>query len=279
MGAVTPGLYGVVKDSKVASSVSKTMMQSENMQTVQLIDFTKDANVSRPPDYFVYIYNIAYRTFEIRRPPYFPIVRLSACPPTEPYVKVMSIPNIVNEKWVDSASGEIRNRGTQGERFAMDLINPANIGVDMWASVSAEASWIDGGTDDMSRRGLFFSRNDPPTQEELDKAKARLETHYRRMLAQADELSRDPKTFREIGPEHHAAAEYFRVKASWHVIAELPSVCENCGETIKPGIPYHVNGVGVICIRDWQATVKAGVKKREDVPEELRWWKEKESKG
>lgn len=266
----------VVTNSAVAPNVKRVFEQDMNMKTVRLVDFTGDANVNRPPDYYLYLYNIAPRAFEIRRPPNFPLIRLSACPKGQKYAKVATIPSIVNEKWIDADSGEVRVRGIMGERFVMDLVNPSNLGINMWVEITDDQmTWIDGGTDDLTRRGLFFSKNDPPTDDELSVTKQRLEQHYRQLLVRADELSRDPKTRREIGMEHHLAAEYFHARTEWHTVAELPEVCENCGEVVKPGCAYHLNSVGIVCVRDWKRTVESGVKARADVPEDKRWWEQK----
>lgn len=287
----------VEKNSTIAPALSKTMMQGENFKTVQLVDFRGDANADRPADYFLYVYNIAPRTFSIPRPPNFPLIKLSACPktvedavtlnvPDEELVwdaakkrilarKVARIQNIVNEKWVDADSGEVRVRGINGERFAMDLINPSNLGINMWADFGddPERNWLDNnGTDDMSRRGLFWTRNDPPTADELSRAKQRLETHYQRMLRQADDYERDPATRKMIGFEHHLAAEYYNYEAPWHRIAAVKATCENCGENLpRPDAAYHRNSMGVVCVRDWKRAHEAGAVKLEDVPETKRW--------
>ena len=87
--------------------------------------------------------------------------------------------------------------------------------------------------------------------------------------------SPDADQKRNIGQEHHDAAEYFHVKNAWHTVAELPTLCENCGEPLPMAtVPFHRNMMGLICVRDWKRTVEAGAKTREDVPEEKRWWKE-----
>ena len=285
------GLYSVVSDSTVAPQIRKAMEQGENFKMVSLIDYTADANVSRAPDYYLYVFNVAPRDFEVRRPPSFPFIKFGRCPKDLQEAatlninendlvivngqivarKVMTAPNIVNEKWIDSASGETRVRGIVGERFLMDAINPANLGVDMWKQ--GEDSWIDSGSDDLSRRGIFFTRNNPPEAFEIAKTKERMEKHYRKLLLEADELWNDEKTRRLVGPEHHSAAEYFHVRAKWHTVAELPTLCENCGEEVKAGAAFHLTAFGV-CVRDWQRTVAAGVKSKSDVPEEKRWWKD-----
>ncbi len=245
--------------------------QQENMRYVQLIDFTADANLQRAPDYYVYIFNIAPRKFEVRRPPSWPLVTFAACPKGQPYALVGKIPSTVNER------STVNDReivvGYQGERFATDLLNPTNLGTDIWREITDDQiSWVDGGTDDLTRRGLFWSRNETPTADELAKATDRMERHYKALLAQGDEYFRTNRQ-REIGPEHLRAADHYHYKAQWHTIAEVPHTCPNCGEAVRPGIAYHMNAMNVICVLDWKRAVESGVKAKEDVPHELRWWK------
>lgn len=268
----------IVENSAAAQAESVKLMQASNMQTVRLIDFNADANATRPPDYYLYVFNIAPRSFQVRRPPSFPLVTLAKCAVGKPYELVARVPSTVNEKWIDADSGEPRYKGITGERFATDLLNPANLGIDIWQEITDEnESWIDHGTDDLTRRGVFWTRNQVPSEEELAQAKSRMERHYRTLIAQAEDLSHDPKRIKEIGREHHAAADYFGLKATWHVIAEAPSFCPNCGEPIKAGLPYHRNSFGDKCVLDWKRTVAAGAAKKEDVPEELRWWTSKKT--
>lgn len=287
----------VVPDSPEAQFQSRKLMAQENMKGVRLVDFTQDANVSRAPDYYLYVYNISRRQFNIARPPCFPHVKLSACPEGQPYVKVMKVGNVVNEKWVDDNS-QVRNNGIMAERFLTDLLNPTNLGINCWQEVTDDQmSWIDaGGTNDLTRRGLFWSRNEEPgrtcmvhggvkqeilcpycfqpTHDELELAKTRMQRHYRQLIAQADKYWRDNQRM-EIGPEHHMAGDYFKVKAEWHTIAELPSICPNCGEAVHEGLKFHTTAAGVICVNPtqegWRAAVNAGVKTKDQVPEDFKW--------
>jgi hypothetical protein len=266
----------VIENSAVAPTLNQHFAQAENFKTVRITDFRGDANLNREIEYFLYIFNIAPRKFAVCRPPSFPLMNFSACPAGQPWALVGRVPNIVNEKWIDADSGEIRTRGMMGERFATDLLNPANVGIDIWAEITDDQlKWVDGGTDDLTRRGMFWSRNEVPSAQELANAKDRMQRHYKVMLQQADELAVDPKTRREIGMEHHLAAEYFRAKSSWHIVAEIPVTCPNCGDSIREGIAYHMGPLGP-CIIDWKRAVAAGVRKKEDVPEEARWWDEKD---
>ena len=244
-------------------------------QSPSFLSFLGDPNLNRAPDYYLWVHNISRRKFVIRRPPQFPVVTIPACPPGQPYVTGARIPNIVNFRWVDAVNDEARSVAIAGERFAMDLINPANLGVDCWASVPPEVSWVDSGGDDLTIRGVFWTRNEVPAAEELRMAKLRMEEHYKRCIAQADELVQNGHRS-QLNDEHHAAAEHFRLKATWHSVAELREQCPNCGEDVAAGLAFHRNGFGLMCILDWKRAVAAGVKTRADVPEGLRWWDDAE---
>lgn len=238
-----------------------------------LVDFRQDPNLNRKPDYLLYIFSIARKQFVVRRPPNFPMVTFAACPKDKDYVQVAVIPNVVNYRWVDSASGDVRSFGEAGERVATDLLNPANLGVDIWAQGDEQTSWVDAGSDDLTRRGLFWSRNEVPEQWELDRCRARMENHYKNLVAQADDLVQNGER-KSLTPEHHLAAEYFQLRTTWHTIADPLRNCPNCGESVGAGIAYHRNSMGVLCVIDWRKAVGAGAKTRADVPEDKRWWKE-----
>lgn len=295
----------VVKDSPRAAEHARKLMQETNLETIRFVDFTQDINISRPPDYFLNVFNIAHKRFTINRPPCFPTIVFEACPEGRPYALVQRFPSVVNEKWLDE-NGVIRNNGIMGERFATDCLNPCNLGVNCWQDVTDEQlTWIDGGgTNDLTRRGLFWTKNERPGRtcmihggvkeettcpfcnrpslDELQLAKSRMEKHYRGLLQQADQFHREGQV-REIGPEHHLAGDYFKVRAPWHIVAELPSTCPNCGEAIKEGIKFHTSSTGDLCVtpsvEGWKAVVNAGRRTKDQVPEDFRWWQEAKASG
>jgi hypothetical protein len=238
-----------------------------------LIDLSQHPWANRKPDYFIYVYNTVDREYHVARPPFFPDIRIDRCPKNEKYALVMKIPNIMNVRDRNVDTGEPIINPQYGERFAMDVINPQNIGIDMWAQPSDSQKWVDGGSDDLSLRGVFWTKNNPPTDEELRKCKTRLEAFYRARIERANRIASDPRIPREeITPEDHAACDYFQISPGWHNLMQMPVSCENCGEQIKEGVPFHVHPVLGICVRDWKGAVNAGVKKREDVPQDKRWW-------
>ena len=282
----------VVPNSTKARQQEYVLAQDANMKGIQFTDFNADPNVGREPDYYLHVFNIANKGFDIQRGT-MGTIHFAACPSNQMYKLVGRFPNIVNQKEIDE-NGRVRAYGIVGERFVQDLIDSSNLSVEMWREVTDEQlNWVHGGTADYSRRGLFWTRNAEPgktclkhggcgvltacpvcgeaTQEELKLSRARLEKHYKALIQEADRFHREGQ-YKEIGPEHHLAGEYFRVRAPWHTVAELPTLCENCGEIIPDSNPaFHMGPMGV-CVRDWKRAVAAGVKKREDVPDEFRWW-------
>lgn len=233
--------------------------------------FGFDVNLQRTPAYWIHIFNISPNQYVRYRPPQFPRIVLAPCPSDKEWVEVARIPDIVNEKEINPDTGLVSYRGSRGERFATDLVNPSNLTNNMWAEIAP--NWMDGGGDDLSRKGVFWSKNEVPTREELQKSRRRMEQYYREQFQRAEDLARAGKAA-EISKEMHLAADYLRLSTTWHVMTDVPYPCPNCGEAIKPGVAYHASSVGGICVIDWKRTVAAGIKQKSDVPEEVRWWTE-----
>jgi hypothetical protein len=155
------------------------------------------------------------------------------------------------------------------------------------ATLAADKSFTEG--NDYGKLGVFWSLNDPPTDEEVAKAIQRKEAFYRRRLNQARALeASSPKDLHLfLTPTDHIAVDYFaRVyeseeQFSWHKVMVMPSKCPNCGESIKTNVAFHASAAlgGVLCVIDWKRAVEAGVKKLEDVPESKRWDAKQSSRG
>lgn len=258
----------VLSKSERGMAEEQRLMQQANSAGIMLTDFSQDANLNRKPDYFVYVYSIVARRFEVKRPPTFPFIVFEPCSPDEQYKLVGTFPSPVNESiWMED-----RNfvTGIYGERFVMGVLNPGGANIDRPDNtMDNEASWS-AATSDLTRRGLFMSLHKPPKAEEVQACRTKMEKHYRWLLQQGDQLERTNRA-REIGPEHHLAAEHFGYKANWHYVQTAPTPCPNCGELVRTGLAYHINPAGAVCVLDWKRAVRAGVKTMEDVPENERW--------
>jgi hypothetical protein len=227
--------------------------------------------------YFVHVYNIAGREFFIQRP-LIPKLKARACPAGERYIKVTSLRHpYLQLDHEDNDVSTPRFREHSAERIAQDICNPESLSLDQNV-ITADAFNLGG---NLSTQGLFWSKNDPPTEEELKAVEKRLEIRYQTLLDTAtalEKVNNGRDLYDRITPEWHAAADYFGIETSWHQkrTKKAPEVskveCPNCGEPIKPGAPFHFVE-GVACVNDWQRAVAAGVKKKSDVPEDFQWWK------
>lgn len=265
-------------DDPFTQNLSRSLARSASAESGLGVDFSAGRTIfERPADYYVRIFNISQQAFPVNQP-LFKNRTLPACPTGEPYIEVACFPNIVVERFVAADTGQIHPNEYAGERVAMDLISPSNPGIDMDTVLSADALSSGGSSTDLIKRGLFFIRGyDTPTDEDLKRARSRMEKWYRQLIAEANQLSRIGKQ-NDITAEMHLAGDYFKIKDGWHTVAERPETCANCGDDVKPGVAYHRTAEGMICVRDWQRTVAAGIKTKKEVPEDLRWWTE-DSKG
>ncbi len=246
-----------------------------------------DANLMRKPEYYVYVFNISPRSFTVRRPPSFPMINLEGCSAGQPYRCVARIPHPVVE--VSVVDDRPLITGISGKRFATDILNPANLTEDIWREIQAAPDDPMSNdplhpaiSNDLTRRGLFWSLHEIPTEDELQRARAKMERYYRALLSQGDSLSRTPQGMKDILLEHHLAADYFAVNTPWHQAApQRPDICENCGEQVKSSVAYHINSAGMKCIRDWTRAYEAGVVKHGDIPAHIlkQWEDEKKAKA
>ena len=254
---------------------SQRMSDAENLQGV---DPWFNPGSVRKPDSFVYVYSVVDP-----RPDGYHLVRdcsplihklqIAEVPHGERYALVTTIPQPVNQRWLDPASNQWRVDEHEARRVAQDVVNPENITLNPDASLAADKSFAEG--NDYSKLGVFWSLNNPPTDLEIDKAIKRKEAFYRRRLDQARALeASSPKDLQAfLTPTDHVAADYFGEEFTWHRVSKKPETCPNCGESVKAGVAFHASQAlgGVLCILDWKRAVEAGVKKLKDVPESKRW--------
>jgi hypothetical protein len=222
----------------------------------------------------VHIYNIANKEFNIARTLY-PRLTLAPCPEDERYIKVFAVRHPYPEFWTD-ADGNQRITEHIAEVLAMDIVNPDSVPPNLdqnSVSISTSSS-----NNNLNQQGLFWSNNEPPTEEELKAAEKRLENRYRTLLQKVDAVAHIPAQLQEliVNQDYHKAAAYFGAERPWTSKITKKTViekmdCPNCGDEIRKGAAFHKTEEG-ICVVDWKRTVESGIRKKSDVPEGLEWW-------
>lgn len=220
----------------------------------------QDYLYSRKPDYWVYLYNVSEQSFDVFRPPLFANVHIPGRKRGEEYATAARLPSPLLAPQGSVDSDELSTNLMDTRRVAMDMINPDNLSLDQDA-VIAKPSNIG---NNLGAKGVFWSLNNPPTEDEIKSAVKRMEANYNKVLEKmkALETSNPKEMLEHLSPEVHAAADYFNLENSWHSKRATPQECPNCKERIKKGVAFHKTEEGGICVLDWPRTVQSGARTR-----------------
>lgn len=247
---------------------------SYGMNRANNVEFTfttQNYFLNRKPDFVVHMYNIAEQEYKVSRPPLIRIMTIPARKRGERFAYVTSLPSPVIELKPNVDSGESDVVPLDARRLATDIVNPENTGIDQNIVVDSRKVISQG--NNLSVRGVFWSLIGPEEaktgqnaqfEKDYDAALKRLEKHYNFILEEAKsvEVSSPGDLSKYLRPEHHAAADYYGLEFSWHGKRSRPMDCPNCGTRVKEGIAFHVVD-GELCVIDWERTVKAGKRTRE----------------
>lgn len=221
---------------------------------------TADYMLSRPADFLVYLFNIAKQEYKISRLPLIREMIIPARKEQEKYALITTLPSPFKFPKGNVDSNDIDIVVVDGRRMAMDIINPDNLSLDQDAVITQ--SFAIG--NNLSKLGVFWSQNEEPTASELAAATRRLEAQYKTLLAEARavEVSNPQALSSTLSPAHHAAADYFHETFTWHSKAVHKENCPRCGSPSNVGAPFHALEGGGLCVGDWDAAIKAGVRSR-----------------
>ena len=210
-----------------------------------VLDF-QTLNLDLPITGKVWVYNVSKLTHEVDTPT-LGRVRIPGNTTRKRYSLWTSFPNLVRtpcQTFGDNGEILVTTRVIDGRRYAMDLINPDNLGLDQDFKSHLGNSTSIGRN--LGVRGVFWSEHNPPKKAEVDAAILRLETFYKDLLERAEivyqnlrvssisveayvkEFKVSPeqaftaiknnKARLELTPEHHAAAEWFKIPTPWHPV-------------------------------------------------------------
>ncbi len=251
-------------------------------------DFNFNANeylLGRLPDYWIYIFSISERSYDIYRPPILKQTLLVGKAPKTEYALCARFPHPMNVPDASVDSSELGIKQMDARRFCQDICNPDNLGFDQNAVINSQNVTSIG--NNLNDKGVFwatekectFAEDDVnkvrpiPPPKLLADAKKRMEKYYRSLVEKANTVhSSKPADLADLlTPEHLAAAEYleenFGMQFAWHKKMSRLEQCDLCGERTKMGVAFHRMEDGGICVRDWDRAVKAGARTRADAYE------------
>ncbi len=190
------------------------------------------------PKTTIYVYNVGSMEHTIKLPPNHPHVLIPACPNDQPYILACTVSDPFIQVEIDTNTGEKNWVPRDGYREATVMLSPNNPGVDQnWRDNSGLQ--LDQNLNDF---GVFWSKNSPPSEQELKAARLRLERTLREALDFIDkEEAQNPEHFRDrVNRIHHAAAVYYNEPKAWHrdtarkeSAPKAIKSCPYCGEDIN----------------------------------------------
>lgn len=179
------------------------------------------------PTYKVYIYNVGPLAHEVPKGS-LGTFRIAACPLGKKYSVPLILPAIVKSSYVDHQTYAMKTDDVEGKHIAKDIVNPY-LGGD----------WSEG--QNLEDKGVFWTLNEVPTEEELTGARTKMEVFFRKQLLIATELETKGQ-LGSITPTMRLAASYFGEDRPWNRIYKKIGECPSCGEPAKEGIIRHTCG-------------------------------------
>lgn len=230
-----------------------------------------DPTMTARVEYWVYLYTIARRQYTVHQAPLVPTLVIPPCPEGQRYLFFQKFPHPFAQVDRDVLHGDLifhdRGPGHDGRRVAMSICNPDNMTLDQDSyrkQPRGSRSMSLGVGTNLSEKGVFWSLNNPPTEEEIKAAETRVSEFYRRIFDEAQSLAVSNQAalqeFLSIhGEDAHIAADFYGAETSWHAKRIGTAACPYCGEQIPPGAKYHKNSaLGKICVIDVTAAQAAG---------------------
>ncbi len=205
------------------------------------------------PKYVLYIYNIGPMSFAIEKGSAGPRggYKIKACEKGRPFSEPVLIPSIVTDTYM--IENEMKTHSVTGEFMCRDIVHPF-----IAHSINGkEAGWSVG--QNLDDFGVFWTKNSPPTNEELEGARKAMEKTFRAALAEATQLEAIGQ-LQSITPLMRHAADYFEEDRAWNKIYNKRQECPGCGGPTKPGTAVHTCGA----VLDWPRAIQLGLKTKAD---------------
>jgi len=191
--------------------------------------YTPDnAALSPDPPYKVYIWNLGPVRHEVPKGSLGVFV-IPACGDDGELGAPLVLPSVVRDSYF--VEQEMKTHSVSGEYTAQDIVHPMTAGGKTWWSFGSNL-------DDL---GVFWTKNNPPSDQELMAARTKMEATYRRLLNMAASIEAVGR-LDDITPLMRIAASYFGEDRAWNRIYKKTLECPGCGEPAKAGIVRHPCG-------------------------------------
>ena len=170
---------------------------------------------------------------------------IKSCEKGKPYSEPLILPAICIDSYF--VEQEMKTHIMSGENLAQDIVRPM-IG----------KNWSFG--QNIDELGVFWTRNNPPAENELEHARSMMEKTFRKQLEHATRLETTGQ-LTSITPLMRIAADYFEEDRGWNRIYRKAAQCFACKQPIQEGAIIHT--CGAVQPGRWLDAIAAGLKTRQ----------------
>lgn len=243
-------------DAMVANSMRKVLGFSRKKRT----NFSQnmlDAGA-------VYIFNVSDKVFKWHQAG-FDYYTISACSPDREYSEPCKIPGLVEEEYLKVDSTELNTY--EAPEIAMAIIG-------VGPGIRPE--------NDLRQYGVFISRTNPPSKEEVEEAQNRLLGTCTALFREGNRIDREGQSRGQngvggqmISGDMFWAAKVLGQNPNWSKSTQVMHECPACGGAVPAGAIVHfgANGCGAMVdmsAEGWERAVQAGLKTRSQMEEALK---------
>jgi hypothetical protein len=165
---------------------------------------------------------------------------IPACPKGELYGAPVAIP-MLNLSEIDLADGGnnmgvVIDSGLSGDQMIGNEMKHAHGVADDIIGKTSTIPGLEINTTNGEWFGLFVSRSEEPSDEEIEEAQSKLREMMQLIYAQgAEKVSAGEKVVPSDRRRYNEAAEYLRVSSLWGSLDHTMDQCPECGEDIRKG--------------------------------------------
>jgi len=222
----------------------------------RLMGFKRKVAPNFPKVAPLYVFNISEQEL-VWHEPGFPRYVVPACEKGQTFSEPLVLPGIISEEYLQDASTEFNHYNAIEIAAAILKFGPG-----MKA------------TSDERNKGFFISETNPPHPSRLAECQAKYNLHCDQLIKEADQImgqgeSKGPNG-QMLNESHYRALAYRRQTRNWGKSNVEMMDCPGCFQAVPKNAAMHSCGA----VLDWKKAVELGIKKRDDVPPEQRWWKE-----
>lgn len=215
------------------------------------MNFIPDIITQYAPKHVIYIFNVGPIQHTIEKGSAGPRggYKIEACEKGRQFSRPLILPSLVSDTYM--IENEIKTHTVSGEFMAQDIIHPM-----------LGKNWSLG--QNLDELGVFWTKNNPPTDDELSTARTKLDKTFRALLAEATQLEATGQ-LQFVTPLMRHAAEHYGEDRPWNKIYRKTAECPGCGGPVKPGVIMHT--CGAVMPGMWAHAVAKGLKTRAQAAE------------